>query len=355
MGSALGIGRELYRRFLRKLLPRLFEQNTIDVIVSSDLRFRRLADFASVASQLGYPHVCLYREAMFHVPAIFERGAERHKRLGSFTGDVIVVHNAITKEMLLSSGICDNKQIAVLGCPRADELLQLIANPDERPSNQIALFSAPFSVPYRDPAGFNLSDAVLASVRAVVRFATSNPGVRVVIKMKDLHLKNGDRELYESVIRDTVGCMPANVEFVTDATAAHSVIVQSTLVVALQSTVVLEAAIAGKPVILPHFQWLQEREGAQRHLMFLDSHHLFDVPRTESEMEAMLSRRLREPTVSNEIMSGRRDLFTRFVSPIDGSAAMKCAELIKTLGQAGGSRRFVSQRRGYRRPTGPRL
>jgi hypothetical protein len=48
-------------------------------------------DIIRVSGELGYPTVCHFREALFIVPAIFQKAVTRYRAMGPFHGAVISV------------------------------------------------------------------------------------------------------------------------------------------------------------------------------------------------------------------------------------------------------------------------
>ena len=345
VGTPIHAQRKRYRAFLRKFLPALYDLFGIRALTCTDTRFFQQKDIGWVTAELGVPLVCLYREALYMVPILFERAADRHRKLAPFHFDVVGVQNEITREMLLSSGAFTPDQIEIRGCARMDTYLHRLES-DNRASEQpqVTVFSSIRRVARRDGGHIDLSQVMLRVVRRVARLARRCREVRFVIKFKDQHLKEGAREAYEAAIREAAGGIPQNIVFNTDRMAAQDVILQSRVVIAMQSTVVLEAAIAGRPVILPHFRSLTAEAGAEDALMYLGEHHLFDVPADEDDLERMVLERLADPHVSDEVMAGRRALFERYVSPLSGDAtertiaifeqAIECARARRTTGDA---------------------
>ena len=342
--SEIGQEREQYRKILRTILPALLDFFDIDAVMTSDLRYRRQSDLCRVASELGYPFILYQRESMFIVPNVFDTAVRRHNLLGQFWGDAVIVQNQITKEMFLTSGNYDVERIHVVGSARMDSFLSRLSEPRAQAGRVISLFSAPNRVS-RGPTGDEfreVSHAILRALRVATRLAAKDPEIKLYIKMKDAEVgMRGSEKLsaYRATVVAEAGQIPQNIVFVTDRMAAHDVILSSTVVIALQSTVVLEAAVAGKPVILPHFRFLVEHPEAKRSLMYQESHALFDVPATEAEMERLLLERLADPSVPDEVMSARRELFARHVSPLDGSATSRSAALIRDLAESGRKKR----------------
>lgn len=343
LDSDTGRQRERYRKRLRSFLPILFDGLGVDVVMTSDLRFRRQSDFCQVASELGYPYILFQRESMFMMPNVFDLVSNRHKLIGSFWGDAVAVQNQITKEMFLASGNYDEKRIVVAGCARMDSLIAKIGAARPSPTKTITIFAWPWVVVTPGGLGFaKLGDAMPPTVRAAARVARCHPEVQVKIKLKDFwKTDHHQRKLqaYKDVLIDELGEIPANIEFVMDRMAAHDLVLRSTVVVAMQSTVALEAAIAGKPVILPHFKFVREDPEAKRNMMYLDDHALFDVPDDEVQLESMLLERLENPEVPEPVMKARREVFARHVSPLDGSATERGSALICRWADIGRRRR----------------
>lgn len=102
----------------------------------------------------------------------------------------------------------------------------------------------------------------------------------------------------------------------------------------MQSTVVLEAAVAGKPVILPHFREMCEREGSEQVLMYQDYRDLFDVPDDAADLKRMVMERLANPQIDEETMCRRRAMFEAHVSPLTGEATDVSLDLIRSLARA---------------------
>ncbi len=332
-GSCIYAERQRYRRFLECFLPVFLDRLGVDVVMNSDFRYRREADFVRIAAELGYPHICYYREAMYIVSANYHLAVERHKIFSPFYGDLIAVQNEITRRMFLDSAIAAPDKIAVRGCPRMDEFIADLDTPAKSAKDrrrQIAFFSCPRGAQLKDLAHFDFFTTTRHVVRALAELAAADPELRVVIKMKDMHI-NGQLAELEKEVQRVAGSEQGlpNIQFETGRMAAHDVIRQSDVVCAMQSTVVLEAAIAGKPVILPHFREMRERDGAEEVLMYREYYDLFDVPDNSDTLKALVLERLTQGDIEPHIKTQRRALFEEHVSPLDGGATQKSLDLIR--------------------------
>ena len=115
--------------------------------------------------------------------------------------------------------------------------------------------------------------------------------------------------------------------FVEPKREAQQLILKSSVVVALNSTVLLEAAVAGLPVIMPYFKDL--REGPQgQGVMFREHTDLFDVPDTGEALEKIVIERLRCPEIGDDVMKKRRELFAALISSLDGDATSRYIHLL---------------------------
>ena len=75
-----------------------------------------------------------------------------------------------------------------------------------------------------------------------------------------------------------MGNFQKNIVFETNKMAAQDVTLSSQIVISMQSTIVLEAGIAGVNVILPHVKSLRAGKGAKQVLFYQNQYDLFDVP-----------------------------------------------------------------------------
>jgi hypothetical protein len=108
---------------------------------------------------------------------------------------------------------------------------------------------------------------------------------------------------------------------------AQEVILKSSVVLALNSTTQLEAAVAGLPVIMPYFKDMRG-EAAGENVKFKEHTDLFDVPDTPEELMELVLRRLEDPTIAPGVMEKRRALFAQLVSSLDGGAAERYLDLL---------------------------
>jgi hypothetical protein len=120
---------------------------------------------------------------------------------------------------------------------------------------------------------------------------------------------------------------------------AHELMANSQVVVALNSTTVVEAAVAGCQVVVPYFGPLRERKYDDR-VFFQKDMALFNVPNDVDEFGEMLLESFDAPTVAEEIMVGRMSLFEKYVTQLDGLATERHISLFYELS---GNQRAVGE------------
>ena len=84
----------------------------------------------------------------------------------------------------------------------------------------------------------------------------------------------------------------------------------------------LEAGIAGKPVIVPFYHEAAKAD-YRDYVHLFDYFSLFDVAKDEDGFVEMVLNRLESPVLEDAIMDGRKMSFERYVSPLGGDSVEK--------------------------------
>ncbi len=104
---------------------------------------------------------------------------------------------------------------------------------------------------------------------------------------------------------------------ITEEVDAADLIIASSTVVSFQSTTLAEALLGGCRVVYPYFAEAQLPE-YRDWLLLYEERDLFDVATSKSELKAMVSLAVAHPVIDQSMVSRRRAVFERFVSPTDG-------------------------------------
>ena len=110
----------------------------------------------------------------------------------------------------------------------------------------------------------------------------------------------------------------------------HDLLFEADVFCGLNTSALLEAAIAEKPVIIPYFKEIQKTKYDEK-VFFKECFHLFDVAESMEELESIIIHRLNNPGIDEKIMEGRKTVFESYVSSLNGDATEKCVSLIKRV------------------------
>jgi hypothetical protein len=307
-----------YRAFLREFLTEIYRQFGVSCVIGADVRYREDIDIGVVSIELGVPYIVLHRECMMVTKTIYDLVREKLSLWRRFLGSGVIVHNEISRQNFVDSKFVSSDKIEVLGSARMDGFLRRIACEGQRAPRRplVVLFTFIHEQ-------FELPRSVFDQAHvAVARIAQRHPDVDVVVKPKrEVINKTAWSRYYAEALADA-GIDPAtlpNLRIMVDANA-HDLIIAASSVIAINSTTVLEAGVAGVPVVVPCFREIQG-EAYRESVHFRDDLDAFDVPDDSHEMIAMIENHLKGTEVSETSMRRRRMLFERYVSPMSGEAA----------------------------------
>jgi hypothetical protein len=317
--------RDAYRRLLRETLIFLSRWMGIDCVLSAAVHYRQDYDWGVAAKQVGIPFLILHRENLIASTGARQRLLERMANYRPFEGTQIAVHNEPMRALLIESGYVDPGSISALGALRMDPWIG-------RKSERLPPTKSP-RIPTISFFSFGPAAGIIGAPRphwpsnardylyefcrrahlAALEFAKENPDIRVVIKPKwggdwlerlhSIWREHGHKKVPSNLIIDT-------------KIGAQSLILQSDVVVAFNSTVLLEAGIVGKPVIFPLFEEANSPKWRD-FVMFYDQRDAFDVASGPLEMKLLMGKLLGSVATSEQ-MKRRRELFEQYVSPLQG-------------------------------------
>jgi len=322
--------RRAIRDVLARALPALYARLQVDLVLTANNRYRTDHDWGAVSHRIGVPYVVLFREGLLTSPEVYRRVVSRQRNMGRFEGTHIVVHNEYVRRMFVESGYASLRQITVGGCLRMDPYLaRLKREPEGRRHGRITFF--PFNRDLGRLGDEDIHDTFDGAHVAFVRTARDNPGIEFVIKPKP-------KDMVSSWARDMRAATRAaglDVDEIAnlriDSTPdAQDLILQSDVVCGLQSTTLLEAALAGKPVIVPYFR--RFRDGANGELFFYRTvAHIFDIAEDTDDFARLLLVRAAQPAVTDAVMAERRRVFTDHISDVNGGTTERYVALLAAL------------------------
>jgi hypothetical protein len=343
-----------YRKFLEAMWRQYKKRLNIDVVIAVNFGYYTQRELASAVESSGTPFIVLHREnfnGITPMRAEFWRTVYADGR-GEFTGRKILVYNEIERELQLSSGVVSSDKVIVTGMPRFDRIHRWrIANAGraaEQRAPQVLFFG--FSRKDKIPTLLGKRDATLRSLiptsdpleqseiqwtersweqlcagtmQAIVNFARRRPDVRVIVKTKDLAIQIEDTLEYMGALAD----LPANLRLVKGGDP-FSLIVESNVVVGFNTTGLLEAVAAGKPVIVPRFA---EALDPRMQDLIIDLGQAADYANSPKELTEMIVAQVDARRVAPlQLPAPHADMLRRLVGNHDGGSSQRVLEAVQS-------------------------
>jgi hypothetical protein len=266
-----------YRDFLAQVWTHLSWLMPIDIVLTGNFSYCAEREFAAVLEAAGTPFVAIHKE---NVRPPNRVGYWHHlykERRGPFTGRTVLVYNDIERNLQIESGVAEPERIVITGMPRLDRVhrwRRQNAGPSrERTSPQVLFFAFArheklTGIQRKAYAGIEgnmeamdgdwgklgWNDLGQGSHRAMVELARRRPDITVIIKTKGQHRKKDDILL---MLKSAAETLPENVKVVAGGDP-FPLMTQSRAVIGFNTTGLLEAIAAGKPVIVPWFGEAQD-------------------------------------------------------------------------------------------------
>tara|TARA_A100001388_G_scaffold257655_1_gene223629 strand:- start:1218 stop:2480 length:1263 start_codon:yes stop_codon:yes gene_type:complete len=258
-------------KFYREFIKSFLKIKKIDVVISAMAHYPQDMHFGNAFNIEGIPFIVLHRAGVVANKESYKVLIKRYQKMGIFKGSRIVVQNKIIKEILINSGYCNENKIVIIGPTRMNMFRRNINNYKfKTPTNNIlTLFSfthsAGRSIVYgSNNIHFNWTTnnkeglvSFFDNVHSQIAFyALSNPHIKVNIKLK---WEDDWYDKVEYIVKRVCGGeIPKNLSIISGNNGS-SLVSESKVVVAFGSTVLLEAGLLGKHVILPIFDEAGEK------------------------------------------------------------------------------------------------
>lgn len=316
----------------------LFAKLGIDLVLGPAIWYRADIPWGATAQKIGVPYIVLHRECLksrsIHQQWVTNRVRPFAGEDG-FVGHRIIFHNQIMCDVMHQMGFANSDRTVNAGCLRMDSFVQKVNFRRSAESEQwgdkssrrlVSMFSfSPGMGLYDlgvDPYPrelfigwfrlFEISHAVIGQL------AAEYSDVDFVIKPK---WGGYWIDWIKKAIRAN-GIEPDDLENLTISSSldAHELILNADVVCGFASTSLLEAGLAGKPVVVPDF------EEAQRHIYrervpLLEYYPLFDAANNSDEFAQLIRDQLmKKRTIDPKIQKQRDAAFDKWVSRIDESA-----------------------------------
>ena len=340
-GSPVALLRRRLRSGLHGFLRRLLEQLNVDCVLSAAIHYKQDVDIGLIAQDVGVPYVVLHRENLLTTTKQQAHVLARGKRYGSFEGSLVIVHNQVIRDVLVESAFVPPEQIKAAGCLRMDPFVRKTMGATVSPSlgKKVLLFSFTHGsgllgllndfCPDRRTGWVRLFEQVHV---ALAKLAIRRPDLEVVFK-----LKWGGR--WHDEIDHALSLHGIKRADIPNLTITHEgdgqdLIMEAGVVCGFGSTALLEAAIAGRPVIVPAFAEAIEPAYSE-YLPFPEEQHIFHIATDAESLANAVEERLKSPGVDSELMRRRGEVFSKYVSSLDGNAIDSYSRALEEVISAG--------------------
>jgi hypothetical protein len=311
-----------YRAFLARMWSRLARLDRYDVVVTGNWCYWAERELATALEAQGVPFVVLHKEGI--------KPPERSRMLrdlfertrGRFTGRRVLVYQEAEREHQIEGRIARPEQIRIVGMPRLDRLhAWRIAAVEgrrafraERPTVLFLAFMPNNFLPSYSGIASDLAwdELCAGSYRAIARLAREHPEIRVIVRPRGYEIP----ECRALLAR--VGDVPENIEVIADGNV-EPLIEASWVIVGHNTTVVLEAYAAGKPVVVPRFaEALDPRYSGY----IVDIGREAEYASSVDDMVARLARRCTEPVMApRELSDAAKSALAQWTGNPDGRAS----------------------------------
>lgn len=331
-----------YRKFLSEVWSKFTKYRPIDAVLTANYGYYNQREFAAALQQAGTPLIALHKENV-KSPRRLKYWHPIYQARGRFRGSKILVYNSTERELQIASGVADAKTVVVTGMPRLDRVHRWrrdrLRNGSGSKAKQLLFFAfwkreklTALERVSRERlrmeqdqewSRLNWNELCEGTYRAIIEFAQSRPDIRVVMKTKPQSVRL--EEVFKT-LGESAASMPANFSVVKGGDPIE-LIEESQAVIGFNTTALLEALAAGKPVIVPDFA--EARDPAMADLV-IDLGEAVHKAGSPDELKQLAGRYLDGPAeIAVELSAAAREALRQWVGNDDGGAGQRVLEAVK--------------------------
>lgn len=254
-----------YRTFLKRVWRAFDPLGVVDAVITANYVYYAERELAGALEEIGVPFIVLQKENSWSPGAAAHSEWVYRHRCGPFFGRRILVYSEQEKGLEVRAGVAAGERIEVVGSPRLDKVHEWrrrnAGSRPVRPTIFFASFLPHVGMPRPDrsmqpaatagPApGLSLTKLSRSAHRAMVDLARAAPEILVRIKTKGRRFDH--YELLDLLGVRGTSELPSNLEIVHGG-SPFVLMREASVVCGLQSTLLLEALAAGRPVVVPWY------------------------------------------------------------------------------------------------------
>lgn len=337
-----------YREFLGDVWAHFTKLMPVDVVLTGNFSYCAEREFAAAIEAAGTPFVALHKENVRPPKRIAYWHHLYKERRGPFTGRKVLVYNDIERELEIASSVAAPEQIVVTGMPRLDRIhrwrRQHAQVPHDQTPPQVLFFAfarhekltaiqrkayagiegnmEPMDGDWGKLAWRELGEG---SHWAMVELARRRPDISVIVKTKGQNRKKDDIFL---MLQSVAERLPPNLKVVSGGDP-FELMTESRVVVGFNTTGLLEAIAAGKPVIVP---WFGEAQDSSMRDYIIDLSEAVNYARSREELIQLAADCVDHPRdVPDELNATASRVLEYWVGNQDSSAGARVYQAIKDV------------------------
>ncbi len=308
-----------YKEYINKVLLYFKKFNNINLIVSFNLNYKAEKIFQKIDKDLNIKYMVLHKESLFS-----EETMKAYKKhfidYGAFFGDHICVYTERFKELLVSSKVCDQNKISLIGAPRLDKLI----NNKILKENYILYFLIRPLSGLKQIENFTWSILANDILEKTLNFADQNPDIKFIFKSK-IPFDNESLEQEEKIKKKNLN----NCKLIYGGSSSE-LITNSKLIVAFNSTSIFEGLASRKKVVIPSYD-KYKNEINKYTINYIKSDNIFN-PKNSIEYLDILNNLCKEKKKSDVFLStGDKVLLKKYMGNDDGKSSERLYEIIKKI------------------------
>ena len=317
--------------FLKKFLNKYYKLAKIDLVIGAAIHYKQDVDWGHVSKLIGVPYIVLHKENLYASEDHLKYIAKRLKERQQFQGSHVIVHNEIVKKTWMENKFIGNDNISVCGKLIKNSKTTLVANSffdivffSFGPGTGITKVINPNVFPERRQLGYH--NLCRITHLEIINFAIKNPDKKVIIKPK--WGGNWLNYIYNLAHKENIDLKRIENLVISEKFDSFDLIENSSVVIAFNSTTILEAALKNKVVIIPCFAEAEKRN-LKDTVYFRKYFNLFEIAESSKDLYKKISIGYKNPAKHKEFLQKRIWLYEHYVSPIKGNQIEKCIEILK--------------------------
>jgi hypothetical protein len=332
--------RRRYAAVLREILEDRFASAPFDAVVMPSDSFFYVRSAPAAAHALGVPFLVAHKETTIS-EHVMRAHAEELRRFAPPLADRMTVCSERHKRFWVSAGGVEDR-IVVTGQPRFDFYRDLATWPSDVPfgdaGNSVLFLSYALDSYFPDDGSGTGGWDALRRETELRLYELARRGWRVLIKPHPQQPMESLREW-----RQSAGELWGRQVFLVDAQAdVRRLIVAADVTVGFQSTALLEAMLAGRPVVYTGWDETATALGDQL-IPFHRWDGLITVVRHADELpQAVVAARGRECTA--EALGRRREIAEGYLGLLDGQASARTIAALRAEAELWAARRGAGER-----------